>query len=375
MKRVEIVDPGTILAASGIALAMVLWGLDKIFDFTTASNPSRYRRIKLLLGFLYFAIGAFLIAVLLVLTISQGKQVTSGLESVFSLNLDPTFLLALATVVLAIVTTYSALQTRNSVKILERTASLEFLPFLKGSIEFLGPVSVAFQIANVGKSTASNISVEYWIREKADKTKRNWVKDFLTVGESQRFFIPIDEQKEELSIEKFRIQQTTIEIKSTCSDSLGKKHDRLESIDLTGYIRQYDRTKAEYSDKWYDKIASAVKEMANSLAKLSDKTSKIENSIDNIVEIQRTGIQISSARRIIHDSDLEESKKKLFYAKVDLLEISLEKDYVTQQDLLIIVNQMDEIDRNVTRSIFETIYTLKMRGIKLEPKEESISKK
>ena len=52
-----------------------------------------------------------------------------------------TIILSISTIVLVCVTAYYAKQTKNTVKVLEKTAELSIRPHLKGTFQQIGPVA------------------------------------------------------------------------------------------------------------------------------------------------------------------------------------------------------------------------------------------
>ena len=56
-----------------------------------------------------------------------------------------TDVLALVTIILAILTGFYAIQTKKTVQVLEKTANLEVLPKIKGHLHMVGPMALSFE--------------------------------------------------------------------------------------------------------------------------------------------------------------------------------------------------------------------------------------
>lgn len=352
---------------------MFLWGADRVFDFlekrTKVEEKARsLQKIRLILGICYFGVGLVIIIAALLLSGSSTSSTAAP-----SVSVDSSTLLAAGTLLLVVVTGFYAWQTRRTVNVLERTASLEFLPFLKGSIEFIGPVNVIFQVTNVGRGTASRIRLEYWIRERPETTRRTWTKDFLTVGDSQRFFIPVDEQNEELSIGVFKSTQTTIEMRGHYFDSLGKEHVSSDSIDITAYLKQYDKSHAEYSEKWYDKAASGVNALSRDVGNLSSEVKDIARGVENLDRNSRISYQLSTATDAVNSLKIDEDKKNEIKSKIAFLGVLLREEFLFPEDQLSMAfNEIETIDKSAAELVFKIVIPLQHR-VKREQKKEADS--
>ena len=81
------------------------------------------------------------------------------------------YYLVVITIILAGITLYYAIQTRNSVKAIENSTKAQFRPYLKTSIFFHKSIVTFLRITNAGKGAAQNIEIIFSVKE-MDNTKR-----------------------------------------------------------------------------------------------------------------------------------------------------------------------------------------------------------
>ena len=179
-----------------------------------------------------------------------------------------TIILAISTIVLVIVTAYYAKQTKNTVKVLEKTAELSIRPYLKGTFEPMGPVAGNLSIKNVGNGPANKIELSYWVDGK-DDTKRNWVKPLMMPDEKEEFFIPKNKTDTEQLMDYFKNNQTEVKIVGKYFDVLEKEYQINDSIDVTVYVKQFDDTKVRYKEPAEEKISDTLKKISGYLDKMS----------------------------------------------------------------------------------------------------------
>jgi hypothetical protein len=60
-------------------------------------------------------------------------------------------ILVIVTSVLAVITSFYAVQTMRTVHVMDKASRMGFLPKIKGNIHMHGPVHIDFRISNVGK--------------------------------------------------------------------------------------------------------------------------------------------------------------------------------------------------------------------------------
>lgn len=181
-----------------------------------------------------------------------------------------TIILAISTIVLVCVTGYYAKQTKNTVKVLEKTAELSIRPHLKGTFQTIGPIAGNLSIKNVGNGPANKIELSYWV-EGNDDTKRNWVKPLMMPNENEEFFIPKNKTETEQYMDYFKNNPTKIIIVGKYFDVLDKEYQINDSMDVTAYIKQFEHTIVQYKQPTEEKISDTLKKIEKSLDKLARK--------------------------------------------------------------------------------------------------------
>lgn len=155
--------------------------------------------------------------------------------------------LIVATFILVGITGYYAVQTRKTVKVLEKTAELSVRPQLKGTLQPIGPVNLDLMIKNIGNGSAIRVELSYWL-EGCDQTKRNWTKPLMSPNDYDTFIIPITEDKNEANMYYFKNNKTIIRIVGKYYDILSNEHKIDDSIDITAYVKQLETTSVRYSE-------------------------------------------------------------------------------------------------------------------------------
>ena len=85
--------------------------------------------------------------------------------------------------------------------------------------------------------------------------EKNWAQDVLLPSQSQEFFIPKSEKTEELNINYFKENQTTIVVQSKYSDILTQNHTNYEVIDVTSFVKQFEAVASAYREDLLEKNA------------------------------------------------------------------------------------------------------------------------
>ncbi len=130
-------------------------------------------------------------------------------------------LLVIVTTILVGVTGFYAWQTKKTVDSLEKSTRYQFLPFIKAYIGMVGPTHLEFIIKNVGKGPAKDVEIEFFV-EALPNTIKRWNHQLLMPDDFQKFLIPKNELEVETEISYFESNQTTLKIKTSCSDILNK---------------------------------------------------------------------------------------------------------------------------------------------------------
>ncbi len=111
----------------------------------------------------------------------------------------------------------------------------------------MGPVHIDFRISNVGKASASDVVVSFTVVGQ-NTVSRTWTQPLMKPNESQDFFIPISETEEKSDIPYFVKNETRIQFSSSCEDILGHKHSSKQELNISEFVRQFDKTKPVYKE-------------------------------------------------------------------------------------------------------------------------------
>jgi len=179
-----------------------------------------------------------------------------------------TIILAFATVALVFITGYYALQTRNTVRSVMASAELSIRPHIKGSIIPMGPVSISLRISNIGTGPANRINLKYWI-DSIEDSSRTWTKPLLMANESEEFFIAVDQNNTQHSMDYFKNNQTVLNIEGECENILGKSYPIQDSINVTEYVAQFQQTNVRYQEEPLRDIARTLNEIKQRLDRIN----------------------------------------------------------------------------------------------------------
>jgi len=188
--------------------------------------------------------------------------------------------LVAVTSVLVVLTGFYAFQTKKTVDVLKKTAEMEFLPKIKGHVHMVGPVHLHIRVSNVGKGSAIGLQVTFVVVG-TNTVKRNWTQPLFVPGDFQDFPIPKSESEEESSVPYFQENETKIEITSTFSDILGKRHSNSESINISEFVRQFKTTISIYHEEYMNKISRNVDSISDELKNITRNLSSVGNAISN----------------------------------------------------------------------------------------------
>jgi hypothetical protein len=130
---------------------------------------------------------------------------------------------------------------------MDKASRMGFLPKIKSNIHMLGPVHIDFRISNVGKGSANDVVVSFTVVWQ-NSISRTWTQPHMKPNEFQDFFIPISETEEKTDIPYFENNETKIQISSAYEDILGDKHSSKEELNVSEFVRQFNKTKAVYDE-------------------------------------------------------------------------------------------------------------------------------
>jgi hypothetical protein len=152
-----------------------------------------------------------------------------------------------ATFLLVCVTAYYAIQTGKTVKEMKKAREAEFLPHLKLSIVFLGPVNILIKIVNVGRGPAMNVKVKHWL-EGLKNAERSWNVPLLMPSQYEEFRIPTGKDSYETSAKFFKKERRKLGMEAVCTDILGNQKEFKDVVDVKEMIDSLISAGANYKE-------------------------------------------------------------------------------------------------------------------------------
>jgi hypothetical protein len=179
-----------------------------------------------------------------ILNVNSQIQQASGIDNTNLWITIGTIAVAIATIILVIVTGYYAIQTRNIVKAqmksvdaIKESTQAQFRPYIQIEMDFRTANIPLIRVFNAGKGTAKSIELLYKIKEIENSEKEHKIK-VIFPGHSKNLYIEFEGYQKNRDIQWYKDNQTTLEIEWNCEDILKNKfHDSYE-IDISSLIRQ-----------------------------------------------------------------------------------------------------------------------------------------
>jgi len=165
-----------------------------------------------------------------------------------------TTIIFLGTLIASIIQNYL---TRQTVKEMERTRKLQFMPRIKATLHSAGPTYVELKTQNVGKGPALNIDAV--IKTLPGQEKRHWKQKMMVPDESELFFLP------EASLEKLAEKFDSVVIQGSCRDLFGEQHKIDEKIDLKERLKDLPKLKMVWEEDPLRKIARSLDDIKKTL--------------------------------------------------------------------------------------------------------------
>ncbi|MGD0496460.1 MAG: hypothetical protein ABSB28_10580 [Candidatus Bathyarchaeia archaeon] len=134
----------------------------------------------------------------------------------------------LVTVVLVIINTFYAMQTRQTIKEMEKARKADFLPHVRAELSFLGPVFLILKATNFGKGPATDIRTE--ITFLPSNEKRVWQQAIMSPNEFIRILLP------DGNLAKVLERSAEITAKGEYKDVFGQTFKIDERMDVKAFI-------------------------------------------------------------------------------------------------------------------------------------------
>lgn len=179
--------------------------------------------------------------------------------------MDINSILALSTIVLVLVTAYYAIQTRRTVKVLEKSNTLQFRPALLGTIKVRDAVKPELQISNLGRGPATAVEIQVHSKENPDTTKFSYSTSLFAVKEKISFLIPVGTNKFALHVDDFKKSPFTLQIEFTYKDFLDLPYSNKQVIDVTKDMSLHHNSLMKDEMDYFENISTSVERIANDI--------------------------------------------------------------------------------------------------------------
>lgn len=184
--------------------------------------------------------------------------------------LEPSWLAVVSSLILAFLTAIYVLQTQGMLREMTKARKAEFLPHVKPSLEYPGPLAVDLLLKNVGKGPAIDVDVTFGFQQSGEPF-RHWLHPLLAPEESYSFLIEPSNFNELVKKYDFLIAR------GTCKDVFGQKHQIDEKIDLK-----------EVHKGWSESMILMRPSLKNGLREISNKVERVGHEIRDTTRYQRT---------------------------------------------------------------------------------------
>jgi len=151
-------------------------------------------------------------------------------ERISTVPMDPLWASVLVTIVLVGINAYYAWQTRQTIGEMEKARKAEFMPHIKASLIFLGPVYLTLKLTNVGKGPAMNVDAR--IVFLPSKETRPWEQRIISPNEFMHILLP------DGNIKRVCRKSAQIELRGTYNDIFGQSFEIKEVIDTNEFIEK-----------------------------------------------------------------------------------------------------------------------------------------
>jgi hypothetical protein len=188
-----------------------------------------------------------------------------------------------AIVVLVLVTTYYAWQTRQMVGEMRSARLLSLLPKLALDIEMIGPTFGDVVVRNVGPGAAveADLVLTFEAASPGDKEERRWLAHVITPGEKHEF-LPGDGIR---SMDALVAKHPTIALSGTVRDARGQTHNVDERIDVAEAWRRLEAALHRWEESSDRKIVRELEKIHRELARIQRPVARaVAGKIRHVVE-------------------------------------------------------------------------------------------
>lgn len=169
----------------------------------------------------------------------------------------------LVTVVLVVINAFYAMQTRQTIKVMEKARKTDFLPHVRAELSFYGPFLLILKATNFGKGPATNVEAEITFLPSSEK--RVWQQETMAPNEFIRIILP------DGSLGRVLERSAEITVKGKYKDVFGQTFPINERMDVKTFIDEAMRLQPILESD----LASHVKD-------IKEKLGRIEGELRNI---------------------------------------------------------------------------------------------
>lgn len=185
-----------------------------------------------------------------------------------------TIVLAIATVVLVLVTSWYAYSAHKILEEQKVARKATVIPKVMGKLEFLAPTFLLIKIENVGRGPAINAHIEFKVTPKGGEHK--WYNPLITPGEYSRLTLPVPEEEENSNI--FLEKYDFIEFNCKYDDLYGETYEEEYKIDLKEFKKGLhgEHTYVLWEELPLQKIEKHLEKLQKDISNLSSGFHKIK---------------------------------------------------------------------------------------------------
>ena len=144
-----------------------------------------------------------------------------------------------------------------------REAELE--PEIRCKLHWIGPITVNFQVCNIGRGAIKDLKLEYWfVQDDQEHNRKMWIEPLLDSKETMDFFIKPN------NFSQLADQYDFIKMHAEGYDILGRTHKFNDSINLkevlgniNGNTRQWERSMLDIVKNIGEQMKGIKRELHN----------------------------------------------------------------------------------------------------------------
>lgn len=182
-------------------------------------------------------------------------------------GMDPLWVSVLVTIVLVGINAYYAFQARQTTSEMEKARKAEFMPYIKPTLIFLGPMYLVLRLTNNGKGPALNIRTE--ITFLPSKEIRPWKQRIMPPNERIHILLP------EGNIKRVCEKSAEIRLEGTYTDIFDQLFEMNEIIDTKEFIEKSTQLKP-ILERDVPRLIDNIKE---ELSRIKEAIERIEGAL------------------------------------------------------------------------------------------------